>query len=399
MTLLLDGVEVSRHRSEVEAMESASESGPGVYTLARPDATITVSSDATYDPDPDPDPDPGPKPDLGPEPVEPPASEPSGLEVEYVGAFRIKKGTHGVSRAGYAVGPFAITEDGVWIAGHAHHFAVGKYTVPGFARGEYADLPLATNTVPYKRVSPLEKMVVTGLQEIDGELFTNMALYYDAARAGSLDMVVNDVGYNVQGGAKAAGWMQPIPEKWQAALGGPYLMGYANNIPINGRLSLGPSLYVWDGKALEPVQTVAKMVYPLGNILDEKGTTAEPASPLWNELSSAAVGFIHGDDYIVIGKTEGLRSGIGYKVRGKGGYASREPDDGYNYFWRYRIQDILDAENPWDPRPYAYGEFAHIGKQMSGANYYDGHIYVMSLDDNTQSQYEKQPVIYKYRIK
>lgn len=42
MSLTLDGVEISRHRSEVEAMEAASENGPGTYVLERPDATIVV---------------------------------------------------------------------------------------------------------------------------------------------------------------------------------------------------------------------------------------------------------------------------------------------------------------------------------------------------------------------
>lgn len=75
MSLQKDGVEVSRHTSEVEAMERASES-PGKYVLRRPDATIVVIGDPDHiEPPPDPN-DP---------PVTPPTSIIDGLvEGEFV---------------------------------------------------------------------------------------------------------------------------------------------------------------------------------------------------------------------------------------------------------------------------------------------------------------------------
>jgi hypothetical protein len=67
MILLKDGQEISRHRSAVEAMEKASKSGPGTYTLVRPDATIEISGDVV-------EPTPEPEPEPTPEPVEFPAT-------------------------------------------------------------------------------------------------------------------------------------------------------------------------------------------------------------------------------------------------------------------------------------------------------------------------------------
>lgn len=62
MVLYLDGVEVSRHRSAVEAMQSASRNGPGTYTLVRPDARIFVAGSAD-EPEPE-EPPPEPEPAL-----------------------------------------------------------------------------------------------------------------------------------------------------------------------------------------------------------------------------------------------------------------------------------------------------------------------------------------------
>jgi hypothetical protein len=83
MILLRNGVEVSRHRGAVEAMERAATEGPGVYTLVRPDATITVSGEMVEpEPDPEPEPEPTPDPEPTPEPEpepEPPANLPQSI--------------------------------------------------------------------------------------------------------------------------------------------------------------------------------------------------------------------------------------------------------------------------------------------------------------------------------
>lgn len=42
MELIKDGVTISNHRSAAEAIERASQEGPGTYTLRRPDGIIIV---------------------------------------------------------------------------------------------------------------------------------------------------------------------------------------------------------------------------------------------------------------------------------------------------------------------------------------------------------------------
>lgn len=62
MILLLDGIELSRHRSAVEAMEAAGQHGPGRYVLVRPAATISVSGEVVEPPPPETEPEPAPEP-------------------------------------------------------------------------------------------------------------------------------------------------------------------------------------------------------------------------------------------------------------------------------------------------------------------------------------------------
>jgi len=414
MVLSKDGIEVSRHRSEVEAMERASEEGPGTYVLKRPDATIVVEGavsvpDPEPEPEPEPDPEPEPEPDPEPEPEPEPEPDPdpvpSGLE--FIGGFRIRPGAFGNSRAAYGPGVFCVTEGGVWLAGHNHHFCVGKYGLPDPVKSQRVeDYPNAENTVPYFKIAPEDwSGNITGLYEISGRLHVNVAQYYDASGQNKNHAAIVETDgtqsgyYTVPGGAKAAGWMQPIPVEWQQALGGTHLMGYAANLPINSRMSIGPSLYVWDGK--DPTTAEVKMVYPLSTPLGPTGgTDGAPADPLWNELSDAYCGFIVGDDYFVVGMSSGLESGIGYKINGAGGYTTYDPDEKeINYFWRYRLQDILDADKPWEPRPYEYGELdVFTGPvAMDGAFYNDGLLYLLSYSDRSQSRYEANPVIFVYR--
>ncbi|HEY9815746.1 MAG TPA: hypothetical protein V6D20_08095, partial [Candidatus Obscuribacterales bacterium] len=210
----------------------------------------------------------------------------------------------------------------------------------------------------------------------------------------------------VAGHSQAAGWIQPIPHHWQSALGGAWLMGYASNLPINGRLSQGPSLYAWSGKVGASVETIRWLDYPLANPLGTYGR--DPAqegilaasNPVWNEVSEAYLGFVRGDDYIVIGKTGGLETGIGYKdSRDDGslmhGYDTYAVDDKSNYYWVYDLKEIVAADYAYSPRPYAYGSLDLFSPGLIvGADYHDGRLYTFSFDrDRIQNRYEDEPVV------
>ena len=430
MILMLNGVEVSRHRSEVEAMESASENGPGEYTLVRPDAKITVDGCDTpepVEPDPvEPDPDPPVEPDPDPvdpvTPIEPPTS--SQLPISYIGGARITQGTVGESRPAWTPGAISVTDDGMWMAGHDQHNSYGKFGLPSEWVDTYdrAQMVYMPNIVPFARVdigSSL-RMRVTGLYEDqDDRLMVNIAGYYDANGSNKKDMFVIENGvqsapYKIQGGAHAIGWMGKTPDQWLDDVG-PYYMGYASNIPINQRLSHGPSLFGWsgdpdseelvlakstDGKTDLSVPTKRLMDFPLSDPMGQHNRTwPEPASPLWNVLSHVSIAFIHGDDYIAIGRTAGLRSGIGYKeirdaegnlIRKSklDGWLTGEEDDSYAYYWKFKMRDILDAASPELPRPYEYG-ILDIPFVVHGGSYVDGILYLFD---------KKLQTVYKYQV-
>jgi len=145
------------------------------------------------------------------------------------------------------------------------------------------------------------------------------------------------------------------------------------------------------------------MDYPPDNRLaDEPETPA--ASRLWNGLAHVWTGFILGDDYICIGSIAGIESGIGYKItdsagRKHPGSAAYDAGDYHSWMWRYRLQDILDADAPHEPRPYWYGPLDLPGPVIDGA-YYDDHtgiLYVLAYRYD-QSNYEKDPIIRAFRL-
>lgn len=161
--------------------------------------------------------------------------------------------------------------------------------------------PVMQNDLPFYRIKPEEwsggNPQISGIFEKDVNVYVNAIDFYDANGVNHQDHAVigpdrNQEGFFRAGGARAAGWMNKTPEKWVSDIG-PYYMGHASNWPINGRLSQGPSLYGWDGNT--PPTTREFLYYSLNNPLGSHDAE-NPANPLWNELSHAAVGFIHGDD-------------------------------------------------------------------------------------------------------
>ena len=174
--------------------------------------------------------------------------------------------------------------------------------------------------------------------------------------------------YELTGAANAAGYMAPIPPEWQADFGGAYLTGWSSVYSINGRYSIGPSLFVFDSDNLlngsansGPTTATAFMNFPFGgNWLDPNYTQTGPggASALWNFLSTGVFGFIvpGTSTFAVFGSNGGINSGIGYKIRGCGGFCSYDAADNYNYYWLFDVRDILNASAPHDIQPYAYGQ-------------------------------------------
>ncbi|MCF7980459.1 MAG: hypothetical protein K9K86_00640 [Pseudomonadales bacterium] len=362
----------------------------------------------------------------------------------YQGGIRLKAGTFGSSRLSYTVGPIAVSEPTrmLWIAGHAHHFSVGSFELPEPVYSfKLKKLPIAMNTQPFVKIKPDVKLQgkpsrITGLQLIDKRLWVNVAEYYDASGKNANTTVVFDDAWDLQGSprygffeingrAHSSGWMTPIPPEKVSILGGEYVTGYASNIPINSRLSIGPTLFVWNPSQFDllgsnqKIPATALINYSLSYPLHNDGYNKSGGNDLWTELSQAHIGFIPpgSQDYLVIGTSSGHESGIGYKIKqdnGRvcGGPCAYDHDDAYNYFWRYDLKDTAAVRegtaSPSSLVPVEYGVLPVFNGRVRGAPLIIGaafsqessRLYLLfGSADGTQSEWERQPILLVYSIK
>jgi hypothetical protein len=248
-------------------------------------------------------------------------------------------------------------------------------------------------------------------------VIVGMAEYYDADHSNKYTHVLLDdmSTLSLQGAAKCAGWIQPVPEKFQSQIG-QYLAGYADNLPIAGRGSQGPSLYGWSGD-VNDMATNPIITYDLNNRLaddpynNNDGDRHIPpvsvgTNDLWTVNSSANCGFIVGDKYIVVGSTEGIESGLGYKIIQKGatqpafGPAPYDPEDVQNSYWVYDLPTVLSLDEPHQARPEAYGKLNLPVDGLIRGAFYDGeYLYLAATNaDTLQSRYDSYPVILRYKV-
>ncbi len=416
----------------------------------------------TTDTGPEPTGDAGPAIDAtAPETDAGPAPDPGLFAIDdlsYVGAFRVSDQEHGDSSSNYAVGTLAYHagRHSLYLAGHAHHNAIAEFAIPTLGTSETVEeLPLVEEPLqdfrsllgasPNGNPDGMDK--ITGLYVSDGHLIVQANRWYDAAGSasdttllvvdGELDGTV--IGYfELEGRARSAGFIAPVPDEWQEALGGPALAGWASNYSIIGRYSVGPTLYAFDpgdltGQADDAnaegvIAARAWMDYPHGggeflapdalevqcDITDDV-TSCEPdaaASPLWNFLSKAMYGFIVPGTrtYVVVGSTGGTETGIGYKIRQDddnlcGGYCARGAADYSNYYWLFDLDEVLEAESPSDPQPYAYGPwsipFDEGGRHRIVGGTWDpeGRTLYLALDGAGQvGDYDRPPLIVAYQL-
>lgn len=358
---------------------------------------------------------------------------------DFLGGVRFKAGTAGSSRVAWNPGPMAVSNDGgsLWIAGHTHHFSLARFELPSPVYStEVEDYPIAEVADAFVRIDPpdVEGKApdrITGMAQIGHSLVVNVAEYYDADADNLQTTVVFDDAWNLissqrgyfrmQGAVHAGGWISPVPKVLQDVLGGPYLAGFASNLPINGRSSMGPSLFVWHpATVLDPSKPAAQIAtrrlidyslrHPLSGDLRNNGGD----NTLWTELSSAAYGFFTpgNSHYLVVGSSGGHKSGVGYKITQEngyrcGGWCANDYRDVGSYFWMYSLEDLLDVHcarrEPHDMRPTDFGELPvfTLERGVAGADYdpATGRLYLlMSGADNTQSRYENQPVLLIYQL-
>lgn len=380
-------------------------------------------------------------------------------DLEYAGAFRLSSDDFGDSNVNYAVGTLGYNPDrhSLFVAGHAQHNAVAEFAIPQeLGMGDLVeDLPVVEQPLqPFQRLlgrsdngNPDGMDRVTGLYWNDGHLIVQANSWYDAdGGASDTTLLVVDgeldgsvVGYfELEGAARSAGFVSPIPTEWQSRLGGPALAGWASNYSIVSRYSVGPTLFAFDPShvtanagdpsAHGPIAARGWLDYPYagGELLapdaldyqcsmDDDVTNCDEGatgSGLWNYLSQAMYGFIIPGTrtYALFGSTGGTRTGIGYKIVRDdgslcGGPCAHGADDYDNYYWLFDLEEILAADSPSAPQPYDYGAwdvpFDDQGSHRIIGGAWDpteGVLYLSLGGAGQVGTYDRPPLIVAHRL-
>jgi hypothetical protein len=332
--------------------------------------------------------------------------------------------------------------------GHNYQQAIAEFALPALVVSNQltalnlASAPVQTFASVLDRVpsgNPQEINTLASLKLIAGargtELLINAYEYYDAPADNTHTTLVvrhpEDLGgsavdgfFSLQGAAHAAGWITPIPLAWQASLGGSWISGSSSGFPIIGRLSVGPSAFVFDpltivgqDTAPDPVPTTALLDYSLANPLHEDLSNDSGTNDLWTHLSRAVYGFIVPGtrSYVTLGHSGGHGpDGVCYKctptggAEDCGGYCSVDPDDYALYYWFYDVNDLVAVREgrkaPHELRPYAHGPFTppFPARELGGGAYDPeaGLLYLtLQRADTEQGEYANPPVVVAYRIR
>jgi len=384
--------------------------------------------------------------------VEPDAVDPALVQFsdfELVGAFRVPADTFGISDMNYSQGPLEVDPDSqtILIIGHTYQQAVAEFQVPELVLSDrLADLnmspdPVQTFASVIDRVSggnPQALDRIAGLKLVPGpsgrQLIVHAYEYYDAPADNTQTTCVlrdpSDLSgsavdgfFSLQGAAHSAGWMSPVPEERQAQLGGPFITGSSSGMPIIGRLSVGPSAFVFDPQDVvdasspgEAIEATALLDYSLEHPLHDDLMNETGENDLWTHLSRAVYGLVVPGtrSYVTLGHSGGHAStGVCYKctpigeTADCGGYCSVDPDDYDTFYWFYDVDDLAAVREgtlqPWEVRPYAYGPFTPpFPTTELGGGAYDpaaGLLYLtLQRADTEQGTYANPPVIVVYRI-
>ncbi|MEZ4655057.1 MAG: hypothetical protein R3E12_16065 [Candidatus Eisenbacteria bacterium] len=366
----------------------------------------------------------------------------------YQGAFRLPTGTFGESSLDYSEGPFVVapSRGSLFIVGHSHQQAVAEFGMPPLVASTIlADLEMADPPVqPFRSVldrtpdgDPQNLNRIGGLairQATPGwDLLVNAYEYYDApgdnthttAALRDLDDLSDswvDGYFTFAGGAgHTSGWISEIPTEWRPLLGGSYLTGQSSGIPIISRTSVGPSEFAFDptgfdGDPSEIIPTTTLLDFDLAHPLHEDLSNETGTNDLWTHLSRATYGFIAPGTrtYVTIGYSGGHASGVCYKCIQSdghecGGYCAPDPDDYYQYYWLWDVNDLLavkaGAMNPYDIRPYEYGAFPtpfeNETEEIGGGSFdaAAGLLYLtIQKADREQGTYANPPVVVAYSV-
>lgn len=369
------------------------------------------------------------------------------INFKYLGAFRFSTETAGESRMAYINGSFAVSSNGttLYAVGHEQHQAIGEFAIPELKVSDKPqDLNMAMNIQPFSRILFNKKRLnnsqnldrISGLEEIEGELFVNAVEYYDAPGDNTLTTFIIrqptnlkksnvDGLFTLNGRVHSAGWTSKLPTKWAKVFSASYLHGYAANYAINSRLSMGPTAFVSyidnfagvdEKNGLIPTRRLMDFSIKRPIMKDLYNKTRK--NDVWTELSNAYYGFIlpNSSQYLVIGNSGGHKSGVGYKAVQANGKRCNGPcalnsKDYYNYFWIFDVNDFIKVQEKklkhWSLKPAKHGRLTlpfapkNGTKNTIGADFdpLTERLYIMLENvDKSQSRFEAAPVMLVYQM-
>lgn len=399
-------------------------------------------------------------------------------QLEYQGAFIIPSAVYGESRADNVTGhmEYSSANHSLFFAGKFTEGAIAEFAIPALVNSaDVTTLNTATVLQSFREIldqtpdtNPQNLNRVTGIKLFEGKLIINAVDFYDAGADNThTTLVLEDAAdiansaisgyYELQGEAHIAGWMSDVPDQWQSLLGGAYLAGNAPNYSINSRYPQGPTAFIFDpatlagspsGEIATTVLMDTSLTNPLYadytgyqraqyNVLSTNGASGGTGhtaadlevvagtNDLWTEMSNVGFGFIipNSRTYLTIGESGGHNLGIGYKARPNGsppgyncaGPCSYDPNDYYNYYWLWDINDLIAVKNgslqPYEIRPYDYGVFnapfqANIysgtprHNPIIGGTYdsVSGLLYLTIGGGESTGQYGFKPLVVAYKI-
>jgi len=305
----------------------------------------------------------------------------------YQGAFRLPRGKFGQSSFDYGGSALAYNpaNDSLFIVGHDHQQMVAEISIPTIVNSSQLS-QLTTARVLHSFVDATEGKMSTvdsgtikvgGLMVYQGKLYLTAYTYYDADVNQRLSHFSRPLNLSVKsqvsgpfqvGNLNAgyvSGYMTPIPQAWQASLGGPAITGNCC-IPIISRTSSGPSAF-----ALNPTDLGKTNPVPNTPLLYYSQThptlgTYSGTGPYFNGATQIrGLVFPEGTNSVLYFG----RHGVGSYCYGTGANCNDPANDyqgthAYPYVyqvWAFNAQDLQAVKNgqknPWDVVPYAVWNF------------------------------------------
>lgn len=364
-------------------------------------------------------------------------------ELIYEGAFKMPGTVYGESRMNYAQGPLEVNGSRMFITGHAQDDAIAEFELPNLVNSTNLD-ELNLSAEPVQSFStildraaggnPDTLDIITGLEIYDGGLVVNAIEFNDASNssttstlyiddASALDVSEVSAIHSLHGVARSAGWISSIPIEWQNALEATHISGSSSGLSFISRMSVGPSAFAvtfgeyLKSNSVETISATELQGFSYSVPLHEDLANDSRTNDLWTVMSEARYGFIvpGTDTYMTLGSSGGHYSGTGSGITQDdgnecSGTCSYAADDVYNFYWLWDVNEWLRVKAgeilPSDLRPYEYGELNipfQGGSELykvGGASYDEesGLLYVNVLEANSDSNFQKSPVIVAYRL-